>query len=319
MIRRAVIAVWAVLALASAARADVMISSPLGDDRIAPLLRFLVGAVPGNAPTHRTARAPVIASEWRAQRGAGLPIAILPNPDIAFALTNDGLVARLDRLPPDLEGVGNWRQELVVLAYDPAVIVYRPDAFAERPVPRTRLELTQLLEQDRTLFQRTGIVNVGISHRAYTLASQDSLRSPLFWRLAQAFGSTQARIYDSEADLLDAMAQGEIDIGYNIPLSELTARDDRLAHIFPEDYVLSLPWSLLVGRRTTTARVTEVASALLTPEARRILARDVLSLGEDTRPPNHQPVIPGPEMLVFLDQLKRSRFLDDWFQFVSGN
>lgn len=319
MTRLALAALAAVLALSSPSLAEVTIASPLKDDRIAPLMDFVRSALPGSDPVHRMVRGPVIASEWRGQRGAGPAIAILPNPDIAVALTNDGLVARLDRLLADLEGPGNWRNELIVLAYDPAVIVYRPEAFAERPVPRSRLDLTQLLEQDRDLFRRAGIVNVGISNRAYTLATQDSLRSPLFWRLAQAFGATQARIYDSEADLLDAMARGAIDIGYNIPLSDLTARDDQLAHVFPEDYVLSVPWSLLLGRRHADGQAGNIASALLTPEARQIIARDVLLLSDDTRPANDQPIIPGPELLVFLDQIKRSRFLDDWFQFVAGN
>lgn len=319
MIRQAVAALAMVLALSASSVAEVTIASPLHEGRIAPLMEFVRLAVPGSNPVHRTIRGPVVASEWRGQRGTGPSIAILPNPEIAVALTNDGLVARLNRLPADLEGAGNWRHELVVLAYDPAVMVYRRDAFAEREVPRSRLGLTQLLEQDRSLFRRAGIVNVGISNRAYTLATQDSLRSPLFWRLAQAFGATQARIYDSEADLLDAMAQGAIDIGYNIPLSELTARDGQLAHAFPEDYVLSMPWSLLLRRGGADGRAGDIASALVSPKARRVIERDVLLLSDDTHFANDQPIIPGPELLVFLDQIKRSRFLDDWFQFVAGN
>ena len=33
----------------------------------------------------------------------------------------------------------------------------------------------------------------------------------------------------------------------------------------------------------------------------------------------YQPVPLGPELLVFLDRIKRSRFLDAWFQMVTAS
>lgn len=316
--RHALVAALIILTLSWPARAQITIASPLEDARITPLLDFIASILPGARPEHRTARAPVIAAEWRGHQAERARIAILPNPDLAVALTNEGLAAGLDSDLADLQAVDTWRHELFVLAYDPAVIVYRPAAFSDRQVPRTRLGLTQLLEQDRTLFKRAGIVNVGISNRAYALAAQDSLRSPLFWRLAQAFGAAQARIYDTEADLLDAIGRGEIDIGYNMPLSELAVRRDTVAHVFPEDYVLSMPWSLLVNRGAQNPHISEIAALLLSPEGRHVMEREVLSLAHPEELANHQPILPGPELLVFLDQIKRSRFLDAWFQFVAG-
>ena len=87
------------------------------------------------------------------------------------------------------------------------------------------------------------IVNVGIDAVSYTLAAQDSLRSPLYWHLAAAFGSAQARIFDTGSELVDALRRGELDVAYNVPLSEAGIAGSSVAYqiVVPQDYALGLP------------------------------------------------------------------------------
>ena len=301
-----------------AAQAIVTIASPLPADSIAPTLERISAAFPDVEVVYRQMRSTQIGAALRAHGRDRPDIVILPTPDIAVSLTNDGLAARLTA-----PGPGNWRGELQRLVNDPAVFVYRPDAFADTGPPRTRLSLALFLEQNpAAAFQRIGIVNIGIDSVAYALASQDSLRSPMFWRLATAFGSTQARIYNSEHELLDALAAGEIDFGYNMPLSSVIARPrdtEQLRFLFPEDYVVSLPWTLLARRDDSRRMHLDIATHLLSDQGGDLFGLSVLQSIRDQETMIYQPIPLGPELLVFLDRIKRSRFLDAWFQMVTSS
>jgi two-component system sensor histidine kinase TctE len=301
----------------------VTISSPIPQERIAAVLEALRTAFPEISVSYLQARSPQIAASIRGKSQALPDVVVLPTPDIAVALTNEGLAARLDlgatRFGHD--GTENWRRELFVLANDAALLVYRPAAFSSDGPPRSRLALAQMLEQmPHQLFRRIGIVNIGIDSIAYGLAAQDSLRSPLFWRLARAFGSSQARIYNNNAELLEALARGEIDIGYNVPMSEIVGLDldpQEISYLIPEDYALSLPWTAFSPRAAQRAYSAEVIAFLTSPEGR--IALLLAGIGAD--PPQSegfQSIGLGPELLVFLDQIKRSRFLDSWFQLVTA-
>lgn len=302
----------------SPAQTPITIASPLTHAQMQPALGRLSEIFPELAITYRQMRSTQIAAALRVHDHSEIDIAILPTPDIAVALTNDGLAARFAA-----DGTENWRGELHSIANDPAVFVYRPSAFVEYDLPRNRLGLVQFLEQNPTqTFQRIGIVNIGIDSVAYTLASQDSLRSPLFWRLTQAFGNAQARIYNTEAELLDALEQGQIDFGYNIPLTAISARnnvDTGTQYFFPDDYVISLPWTLLAARHNGHNLHLSVAQFLTLPENTDLLGLSTLSTIRATATANYQPVPLGPELMVFLDQIKRSRFLDSWFQLATGS
>lgn len=307
----------------SAAAASIM--STVSPERFGPVLDELALAFPAATLVYSQARSPQIAAIVRARTGDEPAIIILPAPDIAVSLTNDGLAAPLNIALPST-GSGSerhWRGELYVLGYDPAVFAYNIGAFEQAQPPQSRLELVQLLEQTPTpLARRIGIVNVGIDSVSYTLAAQDSLRSPLFWRLARALGAAQARIYDNAEELLSALAAGEIDIGYNVPLSAIAASgpDSGIGYLEPRDYVVSVPWTVFAPRAAFQSQNTALIEYLLEPASRPTGLR-MLSLpdaGQVGLHPDHQRIELGPELLVFLDSIKRSRFLDTWFQLVTS-
>jgi iron(III) transport system substrate-binding protein len=222
----------------------------------------------------------------------------------------------------------HWRNEVFVVGYDAAVFVTRRGRIAASDVPRSRIELARMLEQNRPRFQgRVGLVNVGIDHVAYGYAAQDSLRSALFWRISGAFGASQARIFDTADELLAALSAGSIDFGYNVPVTAVTRfihNDPEIEIIVPQDYVLALPWTALVPIHASTQGArphpAEMVALLLSAPARAALdAMGLTAAGAKTEMENLQTVDLGPELLVFLDPLKRSRFLDTWFQLVVQN
>ncbi len=169
-----------------------------------------------------------------------------------------------------------------------------------------------------------GIVNIAIDDVSYLLASQDSIRRSLYWRLVRAFGGAQARLYDTTDDLMEALRAGELDILYDVPLSALPIGNGMLEGmeiIAPQDYVLAVPWVAFMPEGASNLHGARSAlRALLSP-----LSKSALSEVGFNYPKNFagleglQRIELGPELLVFRDTIKRSKFiLDVWFQMVVG-
>lgn len=308
-------------AAAQAADRRVVIASTISPERFAPVLDELARLFPEAELAYQQARSPEIAARVRARTGDEPGIVILPSPDIGVSLTNDGLAARLGLASVPSER--HWRDELYAVAYDPAVFAFREQSAGNMAIPQSRLELAQLLEQASTpLLRRIGIVNVGIDSVSYSLAAQDSLRSPLYWRLARAFGAAQARIRDTSEELIAAIANGEIDIAYNVPLSAIVAygTDRGVGYLRPQDYVAAVPW-VAFAPKSQFRPVNREIIAVLTDESFRptlSLAIGGLVSGSDPTQANVQTPDLGPELLVFLDSIKRGTFLDTWFQLVTS-
>ncbi|WYX22189.1 ATP-binding protein [Achromobacter xylosoxidans] len=138
--------------------------------------------------------------------------------DLQIRLANDGYAQRYTspyaaRLP----SWAVWRNEVYGFTFEPAVIVYNPKRYSEATVPRSRQDLLRTLEQDRArLHGRVGTYDISRSSVGYLMAEQDELVSSNFWGLANAFGQVGVRLSATTAELLDAIENDEMDLGYNI-------------------------------------------------------------------------------------------------------
>ena len=254
---------------------------------------------------------------------ANTDLIMLSSPDLGVQLANEGYLFQLTDVPilaDQHRGVSHWRHEVFGFFEDPAVILVRDSAVADSEMPRNRLELALMLENDVTRFEkRVGLVNIGLDSVSYALAAQDVLRSPLFWRVARAFGSSKVRIFDTNNELLDALKNDEIDLAYNVPLSEIHARNlDGIDVVFPEDYVISLPWVISIPIRSPHRTEAKKVLALILREA----FEGTFSVNSDPRTSasaldlEFQDINIGPELLVFLDPIKKTVFLDSWLEMV---
>ncbi|MFN4128292.1 MAG: ABC transporter substrate-binding protein, partial [Paracoccaceae bacterium] len=255
-------------------------------------------------------------------------LVLLPTPDLAVYLANEGKLRQLRDMPPrttrlTTEHPLHWRQEVFTVSQDPAVFVIRSEAFEKGGEPRSRLELTRRLEQLEGRFdRRVGLVNIGIDSVGYGLAAQDELRSPLFWRIATAFGASRVRIYDSTAELIDALARGDIDIGYNVAMTEARAAIDGGAEIemvVPEDYVISFPWIGFVPSAAVNPEAAErLLAYVLSTSGQPLLEASYMAVNEsELAEIRLQFIALNPGLLVYLDPLKKSRLLNTWFQLVT--
>ncbi|WP_428425468.1 ABC transporter substrate-binding protein [Pararhizobium sp.] len=310
---------WTVPSTVLAQEPTIRLAGVVSEERIAPLLEALMARIPRAKLSYERLSAAQIAAAAKQSANAPFDIALLSSPDIAVSVANEGYAAS-DETVGAVAPV-QWRNEVFGFWPDPAVIVLRRDVFTER-MPRTRIELVRALEQNSSrLSRRVGIVNIGIDDVSYLLASQDSIRTSLYWRLMRAFGGAKARIYDTTDDLMDTLQAGELDVLYNVPLSTLPIGENMLEGmeiIAPQDYVLAVPWVAFMPKGAPNlgdARV--VLRALLSPVSKPALSEVGLTYskgfpGLDSL----QSIELGPELLVFRDTIKRSKFLDIWFQMV---
>ena len=257
--------------------------------------------------------------------------------DLQIRLANDGYaLSYASPYAAKLPSWAIWRHEVYGFTFEPAVIVYNPKRFTEATVPRSRQDLLRLLERDPArLHGRVGTYDISASSVGYLLAEQDELVSSNFWGLANAMGQVGVRLSATSAEILDAIENDDIDIGYNILGSYALSRQaagSPIGVVFPQDYVLVLARSVLIAR---TAPNPDLGRALvdwlLSPAGQQVASSHAAlgSIMEDT--PGRwtseavlarsqgivQPVVLSPALLVGLDQRRHSRFVQNWIRLVT--
>ena len=160
----------------------------------------------------------------------------------------------------------------------------------------------------------------------YLFATQDSLLAGQCWRLAIALGEATVRLFATSAEILAAVERGEVLIGYNVLGSYALARQQSGAPIdivLPRDYTLWLSRVVVIPRGARQPVAAKLfVDHLLSPRGQAVVAATpgmralVQAGGEAGFPPDAaasaQPITLGPALLVFLDRMKRERFMADW-------
>ncbi|WP_254926229.1 sensor histidine kinase [Bordetella genomosp. 11] len=257
--------------------------------------------------------------------------------DLQIRLANDGYAMRYDAPGADrLPSWAVWRDEVFGFAFEPAVIAYNPRRFTEATVPRSRQELLRLLETDRAkLHGRVGTYDIGRSSVGQLLAEEDEQVSSNFWGLTNALGQVGVRLSATTADILNAIENDELDIGYNVLGSYALARraaGRRIGVIFPQDYVLVLPRSALIARHAPHPALGRALIDWLLSPAGQTEISNVSGLGPMVDDSGTgwstgtalmgsqaivQPVVLGPALLVGLDRQRHARFVQNWTRLVT--
>ncbi|MCT8161897.1 ABC transporter substrate-binding protein [Pseudoruegeria sp. SHC-113] len=300
--------------------AELSVISTADTDLFAPLILSFQTQNPGVAVDYAAASSGEINKAITG--GAAFDIAISSAMDLQTKLANDGFArahrsAATERVP---EGA-NWRDTLFAFTQEPATIVVNPAHFEGLEIPRTRQALITLLRENQERFRgRIGTYDVRQSGLGYLFATQDSRASEGFWRLAEVMGGLKARLYCCSSDMIEDVASGRIAIAYNVLGSYAAARADladRIEIIEPEDFTTVMLRSVLIP---STAEAPEEAGAFVDHLLRAAWGGGgqgaaagypfpAIDLSEQTA---RRPIRMGPGLLVYLDSLKRARFLAEW-------
>ncbi len=260
-----------------------------------------------------------------AEEGAEFDVAISSAMDLQIKLANDGFTRpHRSALTARLPSWARWRDHVFAFTQEPATVVISRAAFAGLEVPRNREDIITLLRAHPERFRgRLGTYDVRTSGLGYLFATQDSRQSETFWRLIEVMGGLGARLYCCSSDMIEDVAAGQLALAYNVLGSYAAARSDladRIIVIEPEDFTTVMLRSALIPAR---ARNPELAGKFIDHLIRLSWERaDPQSypfppIGDGDRQagsgnPALRPIRLGPGMLVYLDRLKRRRFLRAW-------
>ena len=247
-------------------------------------------------------------------------------------LVNDGCSQPISSpLIQMLPAWARWRDELVALTIEPAVMVYSKAALSPSEVPQNRFQLVDLLRQSDRFNGKVGTYDIVSSGVGYLFAFEDATQATTWGRLLESFGRNSVRTFCCTSEVLDRVADGRLDIGYNVLGSYALARkaeDPRLGVVFPSDYTLAIGRAALIPRTAADpSAATRFVEFALSPQGRSILAvkshllssigglQDLARIaGGDDQP--IRPVSLSPALLVALDRAKHKMFLDQWRQSI---
>lgn len=242
--------------------------------------------------------------------------------DLQMKLANDGFAAphraaQTAALPP----WARWRDQLFAVAQEPVVLIVDRAALGRLPVLRTRAALTALLRDHPERFRgRIGTYDPVRSGAGYLFATQDARQSDSFWRLAEVMGALSPRLYASSATMIADLQAGRLALAYNVlgsyAASSLPPSGD-VQIVELQDFTHILLRTALIPR---SAPSPDLAAAfldfLLSGTGQQVMAQkaglpaiDEAALAADQ---SLRPIRLDPGLMVYLDPLKRRRFLAEW-------
>ena len=252
--------------------------------------------------------------------------------DMQTKLANDGYA--LPHRSPHKEHLpawAVWRDEAFAFSFEPIVTVYNTARVPPDGIPSSRYRMVELLTRLPNQFLgRVGTFDPAASGLGYLALTQDTEQSPVMLELTRALGENGVRLFRNSRDMLDKVATGELLIAYNVNGSYALARarqDPRIAVVLPEDYTLAISRIALVPRTTENpALAFRFVDFLLSEKGQTILAgpAGVFAIrrgvsGESTMKGLSErasgalrPLRVGPGLLVYLDPIKREKFLRRW-------
>ena len=254
--------------------------------------------------------------------------------DQQVKLANDGCAQPNHSAPVKaLPAWAKWRDEVVGLTYEPAVIVYNRDLVPPAQVPQSRFDLIDLLRPDDNPFNgRIATYDIERSGVGYLFAFMDAQQATTFGRLIEAFGRNKVVATCCSAEIIDAVASGRFLIGYNMLGSYALARaaaDRHIGVVAPSDYTLILARAALIPKRANNpdlARqfidfaLSEAGRALLS-QSGLIVSFDEAGGGPTSLPgavPTLRPIALSPALLIGLDRQTQENFLALWRSSLGG-
>jgi ABC-type Fe3+ transport system substrate-binding protein len=246
--------------------------------------------------------------------------------DQQVKLANDGCAQPNHSAPVQaLPAWAKWRDEVVGLTYEPAVIVYNRDLVPAEQVPHSRFDLIDLLRPaDNPFVGRIATYDIERSGVGYMFAFVDAQQATTFGRLIEAFGRNKVVATCCSAEIIDEVASGRFLFAYNMLGSYALARaaeDKRIGVVAPTDYTLILARAALIPKRAQHPELArQFIDFALSEEGRRLLTGSGLIVPFDGpnglvttgEVPTLRPIALSPALLIGLDKQTQENFLSLW-------
>jgi iron(III) transport system substrate-binding protein len=242
--------------------------------------------------------------------------------DLQMKLANDGFASSLsDQNLAQVPAWARWRDVLVALAQEPVVTVLNRDAFSGAPIPETRTELAAILRENPDRYRgMLGTYDPMKSGAGYLFASQDARYSDTFWRLAEIMGGLRAQLYTTSSSMIEDVATGKIAMAYNVVGSYAMARlagNTNVQILEFKDFTHILLRSALIPASAENKQDAEILLAYLLSDAGQTAIEELAQLPRISEQglmsrPHQKPIRMDPGLLVYVDPIKKQRFLAEW-------
>ncbi len=242
--------------------------------------------------------------------------------DLQMKLANDGFASSLsDQSLAQVPAWARWRDVLVALAQEPVVTVLNRDAFSGAPIPETRTELAAILRENPDRYRgMLGTYDPMKSGAGYLFASQDARYSDTFWRLAEIMGGLRAQLYTTSSSMIEHVATGKIAMAYNVVGSYAMARlagNTNVQILEFKDFTHILLRSALIPASAENKQDAEILLAYLLSDAGQTAIEELAQLPRISEQglmsrPHQKPIRMDPGLLVYVDPIKKQRFLAEW-------
>lgn len=187
-----------------------------------------------------------------------------------------------------------------------------------------------LKTQEEHYYGRIATYDVERSGLGFLFLARDREHNRDIWDLIAAFGGAGVKLYSNSSAILDRVADGRFVLGYNILGSyaqSWASRIPDLGIILPEDYTVVMSRIALVPEAAANPELgKEMLAFLMSARGQTIMAQEVKLpalhpeiSGENTASAMRQkfgaqlrPISISPGLIVYLDQVKRARFISKW-------
>lgn len=257
-----------------------------------------------------------------ADEGAAFDVAISSAMDLQIKLANDGLaLAHRSDQTANLPGWAHWRDQLFAFAQEPVVIAVSHAGLGDLPLPANRADLTRLIRDHPEHFRgRIGTYDPNLSGAGYLFATQDARQSDTFWRLAEVIGRVEPKLYGTTGAMIADLKSGRLALAYNVLGSYASAQlaDWPDAEIIePGDYThVLLRTALVPSTAIRPGAGRDFLDFLLSDEGQALVDQATglprIDGGALAVQPHLRPIRLDPGLLVYVDPLKRRKFLEEW-------
>ena len=253
--------------------------------------------------------------------GQSFDLVISSAMDLQTKLANDGFArTHLSDVTAGLPDWARWRDQVIAFTQEPAVMILSEAAFEGLSMPQTRAELISILRAHPERFRgRVGTYDIRTSGLGYLFATQDSRVSESFWPLMEVLGRLQPRLYCCSGAMIEDVITGRLAIAYNVLGSYAERRladQSGIRIVHPSDATSLMLRTAIIPTNAQDAgnagRMIDFLAAgrgVGTVAGENALPRIRAGGAEDEFV---RPIRLGPELLVFLDAMRRKSFLQNW-------
>ncbi len=269
-------------------------------------------------------------TECKAKRPT-MDLVLSSSVDQLVKLVNDGCaVSYRSPLTLRLPSWARWRDEIFGFTFEPAVIVFNRDLVPPEEIPRTRMELLNLLRSKSEKYNgKIGSYDIAQSGIGYLFAAYDARGTAIFGRLLEAFGRAGLVVRCCTSDLLAELSAGRLAIGYNLIGSYAVGavrRGAPLGIVIPRDYTVVLSRAAIVPHSSNnTVTSFRFLDYLLSDRGQKKGQEVSFFFSFDGVLPEEvdgpvwlassgllRPITIGPGLLAVQDRAKRQRLLGEW-------